>query len=416
MKQIYNEIEACRVCGSDELLPVLSLGNQFIINFPDGDDAEVGIQAPLSMVLCGNANCSLAQLKHTVDPDLLYREFWYKSGVNQTMRDALADITCEAQARVSLQEGDIAVDIGANDGTLLRSYTIPGLYTVGFEPATNLMSEARENTSLIVNDYFNQEAFEENLPGKKAKVVTSIAMFYDLEEPNRFVEDIKNILAEDGIWINQMNYLGTMLTQNAFDNISHEHLEYYSLSALEFLLARHGLEVFDVEQNNLNGGSLRAYIAHAGAYPIRESVKVMRASEGHLKTPKPYQDFVDRVEGIKQQMCEFINAERDAGKSIYVYGASTRGNTLLQYFGLNDDVITAAAERNPVKWGKRMVGTNIPIISEDEARQAKPDYFLALPWAFIKEFYARENEFLKGGGSFIVPLSEFRVLSEGDLQ
>lgn len=414
MKQIYKEITHCRVCGSEKLLPMLSLGNQYIINFPDGDDPADGIKAPLDMVLCGNSICSLAQLKHTVDPDLLYRQFWYKSGINQTMRDALSDVTRAVQGRVALGKGDIVVDIGSNDGTLLRSYGIEGLFTVGFEPAMNLMEEARKDTSLIINDYFNKKSFEQNLPDRKAKAVTSIAMFYDLEDPNLFVQDIKNVLASDGVWINQMNYLETMLKQNAFDNISHEHLEYYSLSSLEYLLSLHGMEVFDVELNNLNGGSIRAYTAHVGAYPIHERVKQLRASEGHLRTLAPYQAFVARVEEIKGKICEFINTERKKGKSIYAYGASTRGNTLLQYFGLNDTVITAAAERNPLKWGKRMVGTNIPIISEDEARKAKPDYFLVLPWAFIKEFTSREKNFLQSGGCFIVPLSEFCVITNGD--
>lgn len=415
MKQIYSERTSCRVCGSDKLLPVLSLGNQYIINFPEGDAPDAGIRAPLDMVLCANTACSLAQLKHTVEPDLLYRQFWYKSGINQTMRDALCDVTRSAQQRVKLSKDDIVVDIGANDGTLLRSYELEGLFTVGFEPATNLMPEAREKTSLIVNDYFNRNSFEQHLPGKKAKVVTSIAMFYDLEDPNAFVRDVKDILAADGVWINQMNYLETMLSKNAFDNISHEHLEYYSLSSLEFLLARHGMEVFDAELNALNGGSIRAYIAHKGAYPIHDRVKKLRQSEGHLKTFEPYRQFVARLEDIKQRICTFIEREREVGKKIYVYGASTRGNTLLQYFGLNDSVITAAAERNPVKWGKRMVGTNVPIVSEDQARQAKPDYFLVLPWAFIREFLVREKEFLQGGGRFIVPLSEFRVLSIEDV-
>ena len=268
MKEAYKEINACRVCGSEKLLPILTLGNQSTIDFPDKDGTATGVLAPLDLVLCGNVDCSLAQLRHTVNPDLLYRQYWYKSGINQTMRDALADITSSAQKLVALNKGDIVVDIGANDGTLLRSYKIDGLFTVGFEPAKNLMDEARKGTSLIINDYFNGKSFAQNLPGEKAKVITSIAMFYDLEDPNSFVRNIKNILKEKGVWINQMNNLKTMLSDNAFDNISHEHLEYYSLSSLEFLLARHDLEVFDVELNSLNGGSIRAYIAHTGPITV----------------------------------------------------------------------------------------------------------------------------------------------------
>jgi NDP-4-keto-2,6-dideoxyhexose 3-C-methyltransferase len=415
MNQIYSERSTCRVCGSGDLRPVLSLGQQYVINFPDGNEPDEGLKAPLEMVMCGNVPCSLAQLRHTVEPDLMYRQYWYKSGINQTMRDALADITRAVKQRTKLGEGDIVIDIGANDGTLLRSYQVPGLFTVGFEPSRNLMPDARTGTSLIVNDYFNEPAFRQALPGKKAAAITSIAMFYDLEQPNTFVQDIQRALAPKGIWINQMNYLGTMLSLNAFDNISHEHLEYYSLSSLEFLLARHGLEVFDVEQNALNGGSIRAYICHAGAYPAHARVKEMRAAEEHLKTFAPYGAFVSRLEDIRRRICGFIQDERKAGKKIYVYGASTRGNTLLQYFGLDSSVITAAAERNPVKWGKRMVGTNVPIVSEEDARNARPDYFLVLPWAFIREFLTRERAFLEGGGRFIVPLPDFKVLSIQDV-
>ena len=411
MKPVYHERKSCRVCGSDELLPVLSLGNQYVINFPEGNAPDDSIRAPLDMVLCGNTDCSLAQLKHTVDPDLMYRQYWYRSGINQTMRDALADVTRAVKERISLRGKDVVIDIGANDGTLLRTYRVQGLLTVGFEPATNLMELAKDGTSLIINDYFSHEAFAKAMPGKKARVVTSIAMFYDLEDPNRFVQDVSTVLTEDGFWINQMNYLGSMLAQNAFDNISHEHLEYYSLSSLQFLLARHGLEVFDVELNNLNGGSIRAYIAHHGRYPVHDRVVALRASETPLNTFQPYQEFVDRLSEVRKKVCGFIRAEHSAGKKIYVYGASTRGNTLLQYFGLNDSVITAAAERNPAKWGKRMAGTGILIVSEDEARKAKPDYFFVLPWAFIDEFVEREGEFLRGGGRFIVPLSEFRILT-----
>ncbi|MDO8526142.1 MAG: class I SAM-dependent methyltransferase [Deltaproteobacteria bacterium] len=415
MTDIYTTRETCRVCGGDKLKKILALGEQYIINFLDGDSKEEGILAPLDMMLCENKACSLVQLKHTVDPDLLYRNFWYKSGINQTMRNALTDITTQAKKKVPLVSGDIVVDIGANDGTLLRTYNQEGLVTVGFEPALNLMPEARQGTSSIINDYFNQKSFSENFPGKKAKIVTSIAMFYDLENPNQFVDDIKNVLAKDGVWINQMNYLKSMLALNAFDNISHEHLEYYSLSSLEFLLRRHNLEVFDVELNDLNGGSFRAYIGHKGQYPVTDRVQELRLSEAPLSSPEIYDAFAASIADMKSQTSDFIRKAVKEGKKVYAYGASTRGNSLLQFFGLDFNLITAAAERNPVKWGKKMIGTNIPIISEDEARNAKPDYFLILPWAFVKEFVAREKAFFQSGGKFIVPLSKFRVIGQDNL-
>lgn len=410
MSEIYTERKTCRSCGNPDLKFVLWLGNQYIVNFPEGDSKEECIRGPLEVVLCGDRNCSLVQLRHTVNPDLLFRQFWYKSGITETMRRALANITEEAQKRVALSADDIVVDIGTNDGTLLRTYTVPGLVTVGFEPAVNLVAEASQGTSQIINDYFNRAGFEKHFPGKKASVVTSIAMFYDLEEPNRFVDDIKNVLAKKGVWINQMNYLGSMLKLNAFDNISHEHLEYYSLSSLQPLLARHDLEVVDAELNDINGGSFRATIAHRGAFPVHQRVQDLQTEEKHLTEFQTYEAFAKRLQALRDQARVFISAELEKGKKVYAYGASTRGNSLMQYFGLDQNWIRAAAERNPAKYGKKTAGTNIPIISEDQARAEKPDYFLVLPWAFIKEFAARETEFLRRGGKFIVPLPEFRVI------
>lgn len=410
MSEIYKERRSCRSCGTSDLREIFSLGDQYIINFPEGSSTSEGLRAPVDVMLCSNKACSLVQLKHTVEPNILYRQFWYKSGINQTMCNALANITSEAERRLPLKANDIVVDIGTNDGTLLRAYTVPGLVTVGFEPAVNLVEEASQGTSRIINDYFNQTSFEKYFPNQKAKVVTSIAMFYDLENPGQFVSDVKKVLAQDGVWINQMNYLRSMLELNAFDNISHEHLEYYSLSSLEYLLDAHGMEVFDAELNDLNGGSIRTVIARKGAYPVSERVPALRRSEEHLSEKETYDAFARRLEGLRKTIRDFMAGELEKGKKIYAYGASTRGNTLLQYFGLDQNWITAAAERNPAKFGKKMVGTNIPIISEEQARREKPDYFLVLPWAFIKGFVARENSFLNSGGKFIVPLPEFQVI------
>jgi len=407
--------KTCRLCDKDFLEPVLSLGNQFIINFLDSPQEKI-LAAPLEVVLCNKikGGCGLLQLKHTVPPDILYRKFWYKSGVNQTMRDALQDIVVKAEKIVHLKKNEIVVDIGANDGSLLRFYSDKDLLLVGFEPATNLLEEAKIGTTLIVNDYFSYENFNKEFPNKKAKVITCIAMFYDLENPNVFVNEIKKILDINGIWIIQMNYLPTMLKNNAFDNISHEHLEYYSLKSLEYLLDKFNLDVFDAEFNDVNGGSIRIYIKHKECekYHITDKVKKIRDDEEKLKleTKEPYDQFVKRIIELKEKTYEFIKKELERRKKVYVYGASTRGNTLLQFFNLNNKLITAAADRNPMKWGKKMVGTEIPIISEEQARKEKPDYFLVLPWYFIEEFKRREEKFLRNGGKFIVPLPKFQII------
>ena len=288
-----------------------------------------------------------------------------------------------------------------------------------FEPARNLVPVAAINADTVINDFFNAAAWEKKFPGKKAKIITSIAMFYDLDDPNAFVADIAKCLDPEGLWIIQMSYLPLMLSQNAFDNICHEHIEYYSLLSLEKLLARHDFEVCDVETNDTNGGSFRIFIRHAGSGTTFQlpagaelHAKKMRADEAimGLNDRKPYDDFVARVMRLKEQTVDFIRSEAGRGKRIYIYGASTKGNTLLQFYGLAANVIPFAAERSQYKWGRKTVGSLIPIISEEVARSEKPDYFLALPWHFMREFVERESNFLKSGGKFIVPLPEFKII------
>jgi hypothetical protein len=421
----FKEINCCRVCHSPKLSPILSLGNLYVSNFVDSEK-EQGLKVPLELVLCSREEngCGLLQLKHTTSPQLLYKTYWYKSGINASMRNALKDVALKSEEKVCIEDNDIVLDIGCNDGTLLRSFTRKNIRRVGFDPAENLFQYSRIGTTKIIVDFFNFKAFNENFPGEKAKIITSIAMFYDLDDPNTFVKDIVKCLHEKGVWVIQMSYLPSMLQQNAFDNICHEHLEYYSLNSLEFLLEQHDLEVFDVELNDVNGGSFRTYIKHKNT-ELKNSnieglkrVKKLREFEQKigLNKKKTYEDFALRVNKIKEKVTSFIKTETLKGKKVFVYGASTKGNTLLQFFGLTKDLIPAAAERNPAKYGKKTVGTLIPIISEEQARKEKPDYFLVLPWHFLKEFKERESNFLKQGGKFIVPLPEFKIISSKDLK
>lgn len=362
----------------------------------------------------------MVQLRHTVSAEIMYRNYWYRSGMNKTMSDELASIAAAAESLVDISHRDYVIDIGANDGTLLRSYR-KKVRRVGFEPARNLMKYAREGTTEIINDFFDFSHWKERFGRAKAKVITAIAMFYDLEDPNIFVADVRRCLHKDGVFIIQMSYLPSMLTQNAFDNVCHEHVLYYSLSSLEYLLSRHDLEVFDVELNDVNGGSFRTYIRHTnGGENIRiprgasKRVRDLRRHEEILRLHdrKVYDQFVKRVYGLRDRLTSFIKEEVAKGKKIYVYGASTKGNTLLQFFGLDYKLIKAAAERNPDKWGTKTVGTQIPIISEEQARREKPDYFLVLPWHFLEEFIEREQRFLRQGGKFIAPLPTFKIIGK----
>jgi SAM-dependent methyltransferase len=330
------------------------------------------------------------------------------------MRKALSDLVSRTCEIAKPGPGDLVLDIGCNDGTLLRSYPIKGLFLVGFEPAENLVQEARNRTNWIFNDFFSAETFKRKFGEKQAKIVTSVAMFYDLEDPNRFVTDVAKILAPDGVWAVQQNYLATMLEQNGFDNIGHEHLEYYTLRTMEELLKKHGLEVFDVETNDVNGGSFRTFICHQGRRSIQNTVSLMERHEDRLALGNhaTYERFAENIQKIRTRVHDFVIGEVRSGKTVYVYGASNRGNTILQYCGLDHTIINKAADANPEKWGRKTAGTLIPIISKEESRKEKPDYFLILPHHFLKEIVEDEREYLEEGGKFIVPLPEFRIISD----
>jgi SAM-dependent methyltransferase len=393
----------CRLCGSKELQDVFTLGNQYINDFVPAERIGKGLTAPLELVIC--RGCSLLQLRHTAPQELLYaRHYWYRSGVTDTMRRALRDVTEAIEELVPLRAGDVALDIGANDGTLLASYQIPGLRRVGCEPANNLIDQLRENADYVIHDFWSHEQYEslagqEDLP--KAKVVTAIGMFYDLEDPNQFIRDAQRVMAADGVFVAQLMCLTPMLEKNDLGNICHEHLEYYSLQSLKYLFETNGLEMFRIEENDVNGGSYRIFARHFRGTGLESDEDC---------TLDDVLAFSERVRRNRDACVDFIKGEVAEGKTVYVYGASTKGNVILQYYGLDTSLITAASERSPEKWGKHTVGTWIPIVSEEEARKAQPDYFLVLPWAFFDEFYEREKAWRAQGGKFIVPLPEFRVV------
>lgn len=418
--RVYTECDACRVCGRRPLAPVLSLGLQCAVGFPDSPD-QPPPKAPLDLVLCDPAagGCGLLQLGHTFDHDLLYRRYWYRSGISTTMVAALADVARAAEQRAELRPGDAVIDIGCNDGTLLRQYTVQGLERYGFEPS-NLWTLANDGGARILHDYFNAAAFQQAAGGRRARVITSIAMFYDLEDPNAFVRDIVACLAPDGLWIVQMNYLGLMIENATFDNISHEHLEYYSLLSVDGLLARHGLEVVDVELNDVNGGSFRLYIRPAGsAAPAdgRARVEGLRAEERRRGYDRrdTYEAFGRRIAGIRDRLLAALEAERAAGRRIYVYGASTRGLVVLQYAGITADLIPLAVDKNPDKAGRYIADTGIRCITLEQHRADPPDVLLVLPYQFRREIMLQEADFLRQGGRMLFAIPEVAFVDARDL-
>jgi len=413
----------CRICGSSELAHVLSLGDQYIAGAfatPDGDQ-PVQRSIPLELVRCDMTRdqeaCGLIQTRHTVPGSILYHNYWYRSGINRTMTMNLHEIARSAEELVGLSAGDLVVDIGCNDGTLLDGYETQQVRHVGFDPS-DVSRYAVEKGYNVVRDFFSNAALRQQHPDVKAKVITTIAMFYDLERPMDFVQDVADALGESGVWVMELHYLPTMLEQNSFDAIVHEHLEYYSLAVIERLLGGFGLECVRAELNDINGGSIRLYIGHEGRLARTkqhdDGLQQLRIREFELAldSPEPYERFRLNAERVRDELLQTCEELVEAGNSIHVYGASTKGNTILQYAGIGPDLVPFAADRNPDKWGSETIATHIPIISEEESRNLKPDYYLALPWHFLDEFLERETEFLDRGGKFIVPLPEVRTLPD----
>jgi len=391
----YPPIPSCRICGSTTLKPLLSLGNLYLNAFVRSP-SETTEAAPLDLVCC--PVCTLVQLRHNADFNKLFVEqYWYRSGLNPAIVADLKEIVGAVMRSGVLAPGDTFLDIGANDGTLL-SFVPKEYFRIGVEPARNLVPLLQKNANAVLNNRWEEVS---SLPdGKKAKVITAIAMLYDLPNPHEFMRLIRSHLAPRGIFVAQLMPLAPMVRKNDIGNICHEHLEYYTYPALQYLFEKNGLEIFRIEENDMNGGSYRIFSRHLDAGSI-DHPEDMGEAEIHA--------FARRIQQNKEQAMEFIRGEVARGMKVYGYGASTKGNTILQWYGLDASLLTGIADKNPEKWGRYTVGTNVPIVLEDEARQSA-DYFFVLPWGFLNVFLEREKKWHDAGGKFIVSAPEFKVM------
>lgn len=414
--------KSCRVCGSAALTPVINLGEQYLQGsfVKPGKELPPLRMIPMSLVRCDPTRdekaCGLLQMEHTVPPEVLYSAYWYRSGTNATMRNHLKSIADTAVAILGREQGRV-LDIGCNDGTLLMNYP-KGFQKFGIDPS-DVAQEIDKAEVTVVQDIFPSHELLSHLQGARIDILTSIAMFYDLEDPIAFTTGIKNILAPDGIWIFEMSYMPTMLKMTSYDTICHEHLEYYSLAVIENILKQSGLKVFNAEHNAINGGSLRCYATHADNFSYKkdqyqQNLQTMHQEEFDLMldTDKPYKHFQDRINVHREELLTLLQYLKKDGKKIHIYGASTKGNTILQWCGIDSRIIDYAAERNPDKYGAYTLGTDIPIISEAESRAMKPDYYLVLPWHFKGEFIERERETVASGTSLIFPLPTIEIISQ----
>lgn len=406
---------------------LFSLGDLYVSDFITENEMPRAGKMPLTLAI--EEDTGAVRLTQTTDCDLMYGKYWYRSGINQTMTIELKSIVESCLKSIKVEKGDVWLDIACNDGTLLKY--VPGdMIKIGIDPVDeSYTKESKEIANLIIQDYFSKKLYQQSEFGHlKPKVITTIAMFYDLDEPVKFMKDVYDIMDDEGLFVLQMSYTPLMIKQLAFDNICHEHVYYYSLKSLSSIVEEANFKIVDCQLNDINGGSFRIYLRKKNSTdsnfrtsPYRdvakyrvESILAYESIEGY-DTEKPYMKFWKEINDLKNQTVDFIKKVKSEGKSVWGYGASTKGNTLLQWFGLDNTLIDGIAERSPYKFGLKTVGTNIRIYSEEDMRKHKPDYLLVLPWHFINEFKFREKDYLLSGGQFIVPCPKFEIISGSDV-
>jgi C-methyltransferase C-terminal domain/Putative zinc binding domain/Methyltransferase domain len=408
----YTKIDKCRIGGGTNLISVLNLGRQALTGvFPKSPDAHL-TSGPLELVWCPDSG--LLQLAHSYAASEMYGEnYGYRSGLNQSMVDHLTRKVRHLERKANLTSDDTILDIGSNDCTSLKAYTTSGLKRIGIDPTGEKFRSYYPDDVKLVPDFFSAGAYK-SLKAAPARIITSIAMFYDLEDPIEFARQIESVLAPDGLWHFEQSYMPSMLRMTSYDTICHEHLEFYSLLVVQRILKAAGLKIVDVQMNAVNGGSFAVTAAKAKSQvPSNDAViQWMLEQEDRmgLSTPRPYREFEERVFRHRDDLRRLLQALADDGKRVLGYGASTKGNVLLQFCGINEKLVSAIAEVNPDKFGAVTPGTHIPIVSEKDARAMNPDYFLVLPWHFKEGILKREQEFLDRGGKMIFPFPEIEIV------
>jgi len=415
-KVAYVATDRCRICGGTELVPVVHLGDQCLTGvFPRAKGLDV-TRGPLELVRCAGdpeAACGLVQLRHTYEPTEMYgANYGYRSSLNRSMIEHLRAKVAILVARAPIGPGDAVLDIGSNDGTTLSCYRGDAAL-IGIDPTAAKFAEYYPPHVKVVPEFFSAAAFDRASGGKKAKIVTSIAMFYDLERPMDFARQVADVLADDGIWHFEQSYLPSMLDASSYDTICHEHIEYYSLRQIRWMTDRLGLSIVDVVFNDVNGGSFAVTVAksRSGIAPSPKVEAMLRAeADAGLGGAAPYARFAADVARRRDELVALLADLRRSGKKVLGLGASTKGNVILQYCGLTAAELPYIAEVNVEKFGAFTPGTEIPIISEDEARALAPDHYLVLPWHFRTNLLLRHAAFVESGGKMIFPLPRVDVV------
>lgn len=423
MNNFYN-IKKCRICGNSNLTPVLDLGRQYLASsfVKDNSSSMNRIKIPLTLLLCdkrrNSSACGFVQLKETVNRDLLYRNYFYRSSTNPLMKQALKEVVHDISKRTKFKKGDCILDIGCNDGTTLTYFTKKAA-RLGLDPATNINRSNLDKSITIATDYFSRDKALGLSRGRFFKCITSIAMFYDLNDPGAFVSEVRSVLAPDGIWCIQLSYLPVSLKTLNFYDICHEHLGYYSLGVLNGLMSRHGMQIFDASLNNVNGGSLRVFVAPKnGRRSISKNLEKLYAAENkmNLHDPDTYKSFAAKINNLKKTTRDFIISEIKNKGLVIGLGASTKGNVLLQYFDIDKKLLPFISERNPEKVGLKTLGTDIELISEEQARSLNPSAMPVLIWFFKDEIIKRERNYLNNGGKLFFPMPYPHIVTKNGEQ
>lgn len=410
---MYKTIEKCRICGNPNLAEVVNLGEMMLTGvFPRSKDKSV-TSGPLSLVKCigPSHTCGLLQLKQSYDLRELYGlNYGYRSGLNKSMVDHLHGKVKKIRSMVELEDNDLIIDIGSNDGTTLAAYPSDGLDLVGIDPIGVKFKDFYKSHIKLISDFFSKNILVKNCKGKKAKIVTSFSMFYDLESPLSFMQEVCDVLDDEGIWVFEQSYMPAMLKTNSFDTICQEHLEYYALKQINWMADKAGLKIINIEFNDINGGSFSVVVAKKTSH-YSEASNLEKVLEQERKAGfddlLPYVEFSNNIDKTKQELLGFIKKVKGKGKKIFGLGASTKGNVILQYCGITQQDIPLIGEVNVEKFGAYTPGTFIPIISEEALLANGPDYLLVLPWHF-KEFFLKIQKF--NGIKLVFPLPQLEVI------
>ena len=403
-------IKNCRSCNSKKISKLFSLGNlSFTGKFAKNFKANVP-KAELALVIC--KSCNLVQLNKNFNLKYLYGpDYGYRTGINKTMTEHMRSVVSNVKKIINIKKNDAVLDIASNDGTLLNFYP-KTFFKVGIDPTIKKFKQYYKNIDIKISDFFSESKIRSKTK-KKFKAITALSVFYDIEKPNHFLQDIHKLLDDYGVFILEQSDLLSIIKLKMFDTICHEHLEYYSHNVIINLLKKNNLKLFDFKFNDINGGSTQYYICKESNLKIKvkknKITKVLKNEKKfRLNEVITYKKFFEEIQIVKKKLNKFIKKLKLENKIIHGYGASTKGNVLLQYFNINKNHIDCISDRNPKKDGCYTPSTKIKIVSESYSRKINPDYYLVLPWHFKKEILQREKSQRKFS-KFIFPLPNLEI-------